>query len=495
MKFLKKSAIAVMAATIISANAIGCVPMKCVVNPVLSASAADIVDSGECGAEGSNLTWTLDSEGTLTISGEGEMPEWKYSDSPWYDNDSILKVIIGKGVKNIAKNAFNSCAITEVSISETVENIQIDALSLYYLKNINVDENNKNYKSVDGILFDRSMSTLLNYPCQKEGSLYEIPNSVTAIGKEAFDNVLDLETVIIPNSVTNIGENAFSYCGIKEVKIPASVTTIGDEAFMSSGRLENIEVDEANKYYKSVDDVLFDKDMKTLIAYPYSKKNVSYTIPNGVTSIGLSAFHGSRYLKNVTLSDTVTIIEERAFFSCSNFESIVITDNVTEIGNSVFYGDSKLASVKLPKSVGKIGLNAFGSCNSLALIEIENPECDIYDYSATIYKTAVISGYSGSTAQAYAEKYERNFVPLGDKPATPAYQLGDANADGKIDSSDASLILAEYAIIQTGANTTFTDAQKLAADVNKDGSVASTDASKILAYYADSATGKEPSWD
>ena len=82
MKFLKKSAIAVMAATVISANAIGCVPMKYVVNPVLFASAADIVESGECGAEGSNLTWTLDSEGTLTISGEGEMPKWKYSDSP-----------------------------------------------------------------------------------------------------------------------------------------------------------------------------------------------------------------------------------------------------------------------------------------------------------------------------------------------------------------------------------------------------------------------------
>lgn len=495
MKFLKKSAIAVMAATIISANAIGCVPMKYVVNPVLSASSADIVDSGECGAEGSNLTWTLDSEGTLIISGEGEMPEWKYSDSPWYDNDSILKVIIGKGVKNIAKNAFNSCAITEVSISETVENIQIDALSLYYLKNINVDENNKNYKSVDGVLFDKSMSTLINYPCKKEGNSYEIPNSVTSIGKEAFDNTFDLKTVIIPDSVTNIGEKAFSYCGLTEVKIPASVTTIDNEAFTSSSRLEKIEVDEANKYYKSVDDVLFDKEMKTLVTYPSGKKNTSYIVPNGIATIGLCAFYGSGYLKNVTLSDTVTIIKERAFFSCSNFESIVITDNVTEIGNSVFYGDSKLASVKLPKSVGKIGLNAFGSCNSLALIEIENPECDIYDYSATIYETAAISGYSGSTAQAYAEKYERDFVPLGDKPATPAYQLGDANADGKIDSSDASLILAEYAIIQTGANTTFTDAQKLAADVNKDGSVASTDASKILAYYADSATGKEPSWD
>ena len=73
--------------------------------------------------------------------------------------------------------------------------------------------------------------------------------------------------------------------------------------------------------------------------------------------------------------------------------------------------------------------------------------------------------------------------------------LGDVNEDGMVDSSDASRVLQEYALIQTGGEPTFTEKQKLASDVNKDNSTDSTDASKILAYYAMISTGKEPGWD
>ena len=75
------------------------------------------------------------------------------------------------------------------------------------------------------------------------------------------------------------------------------------------------------------------------------------------------------------------------------------------------------------------------------------------------------------------------------------YLLGDVNADGSVDSSDASRVLAEYAKIQTGGAGEFTDIQYKAADVNKDDVVDSSDASKILAYYAMISTGKEPTWD
>ena len=75
------------------------------------------------------------------------------------------------------------------------------------------------------------------------------------------------------------------------------------------------------------------------------------------------------------------------------------------------------------------------------------------------------------------------------------YLLGDVNEDGKVDSADASLVIAEYGLIQTGGTLTFTDKQKKAADVNKDGKSDSSDASKILEYYGAISTGKIPSWD
>ena len=77
----------------------------------------------------------------------------------------------------------------------------------------------------------------------------------------------------------------------------------------------------------------------------------------------------------------------------------------------------------------------------------------------------------------------------------PVLELGDVNQDGRVDSSDASTVLIEYALIQTGVDSWLTDEQKVAADVNKDGIVDATDASRILVYYAAISIGKKPSWD
>jgi hypothetical protein len=139
--------------------------------------------------------------------------------------------------------------------------------------------------------------------------------------------------------------------------------------------------------------------------------------------------------------------------------------------------------------VRTIGISAFEGCTSLKDITIHNPYCNIYNKNNTISNSATIKGYTPSTAKNYAKSYEREFVSLG------SFTLGDVNEDGSINSSDASKVLEEYALIQTGAEPTFTEIQKISADVNKDYSVDSSDASKILAYYADSSTGKTPSWD
>ncbi len=166
------------------------------------ASAADTVASGTCGVDGDNLTWTLDSEGTLTISGEGAMADWSYFGAPWYSYSSSIKtVVIGDSVTSIGKDAFSSCkSLISVTIGDSVTSIGDYAFNI----------------------------------CSSLASV-TIPDSVTSIGTCAFAWCDALTSVTIGDSVTSIGDNAFFHCGLKSVTIPDSVTSIGEYAFYNCG--------------------------------------------------------------------------------------------------------------------------------------------------------------------------------------------------------------------------------------------------------------------
>lgn len=153
---------------------------------------ATVVDSGYCGGEGDgkNLTWTLDSDGVLTISGEGKMGRWiDLSSVPWYTNRSKIKrVVVGSGVTSIGDSAFACSSLTSVSIGDSVTSIgekafsvcnrltsvtipdsvtSIDQLAFYGCSNLTgfqVDPQNRNYCSIDGVIFDKSKKTLVLYP-------------------------------------------------------------------------------------------------------------------------------------------------------------------------------------------------------------------------------------------------------------------------------------------------------------------------------------------
>ena len=221
----------------------------------------------------------------------------------------------------------------------------------------------------------------------------------------------------------------------------------------------------------------------------------SINIPNSVTSIGDYAFYNCSSLTSITISNSVTSIGVRAFNGCTCLTSITIPDSVTSIGDYAFYNCSSLTSIIIPDSVTTIEFKAFYGCSGLTSITIENPNCEIYDSKDTItnsqgddyntdYFNVTIYGYENSTAQAYAEKYDCKFEVISSKT-----ELGDVDNDGAINSSDASLVLREYALTSTGEAPTFNEDQKAAADVNGDEAVDSSDASTILAYYAYTATG------
>ncbi len=305
-----------------------------------------IIASGICG---DNLTWTLDKDGLLTISGTGDMYNFGRFDSPWYNTlDSIRTVVIENGATSIGDWAFSYCdSLTSITI----------------------------------------------------------PDGVTIIGDYAFSYCDSLTSITIPNSVTSIGGGAFEGCiSLTNITIPASVTTIkyypvqGDgpgfnayySAFHGCTSLNEITVDENNTHYSSENGILYNKNKTTLLIYPIGKTSNAFSIPDSVTSIGHCAFSGCTSLTSVTIPDSVTSIGADAFFDCSALTSVTIPDSVKSIGPCAFSFCTSLTSVTIPDSVTSIGFTAFAKCTSLTSVTIPDSITSIGQYTY-FYCTALTS--------------------------------------------------------------------------------------------------------
>ena len=199
--------------------------------------------------------------------------------------------------------------------------------------------------------------------------------SVVEIAEEAFYQCTGLTGVTIPNSVTSIKGSAFASTGLTTITIPGGVTTIGTFVFDQCDKLKRIEVAAESTAFTSVDGVLFSADKRTLVYCPNGRSG-TYAVPDGVTTIGSTAFAHCALLEGVSLPAGVTRIEASAFQECNHLKAFTLPQGVEEIGDYAFGMCQKLTEILIPHSVTELGVRAFAGCMGLSKVFLEfNKDC------------------------------------------------------------------------------------------------------------------------
>ena len=267
--------------------------------------------------------------------------------SEFTECEKLTSIILPANLQSIKGGTFWRCnSISDITIPASTSSITEGGLYGEF-QNIYVDPGNVNYTSIDGILFNKDLTVLVNYPAYREDASYTIPSSVTIIDRCAFYSSR-LRSITIPNSVTRFESSAFRYCRNLEsidiprsveyigydnfeyadklttVTIPNNVTYLGSSCFTACKKLQEIIVEEGNQYCASVDGILYSKDLSQLLAYPAGRTEISFTIPNHVTTINQAACDYCDYLNSVVIPRSVTSIGWFAFMNCSNLTSVTM---------------------------------------------------------------------------------------------------------------------------------------------------------------------------
>lgn len=263
--------------------------------------------------------------------------------SPSFQTRDVDSVVIPDSVTRIEDNAFNSCTLKSVTIPNSVEYIGERSFS--------------NCKSLENI---------------------EIPSSVKALGRYAFDRCCSLESVTLNDGLSIIGYSAFSYCErLKSIEIPSSVEKIDDFAFYRCSSLKSLKLNSGLRY---IGECAFSS-----CDFPQIE------IPDSVEEIGKYAFELNKSLKSVILPKELKTFGYYVFYNCSNLESVNIPDDLTFIPDGTFHECVNLKRIIIPASVTTIGDYAFTYFDSEKKAYLPIPDL-------------TISCYSGSYAEKYAKE-------------------------------------------------------------------------------------------
>ncbi|MBR0484402.1 MAG: leucine-rich repeat protein [Oscillospiraceae bacterium] len=357
-----------------------------------------------------------------------------------------------------------------------------------------VSDTNPYYTVSDDMLYTKDMKMLIGCPPALDRKELHIAEQTETVGDYAFFACMSLEKAVIPSHVMHINNNAFTAClNLVSAELPESITSVSGDMFY---------------YCQSLTDVTFRGQIQTIGygAFAECSALTDFLIPDTVTYIGRNAFQNSGCIENLdgvhyvqnwvvgsdedikraVIREGTAGISELAFFLRNQAELLDIPESIKYIGNLCFVGGINGVPSVIHYRNAVINEKTLISTKATTDIYIYHPDCDIFDSEKTIpanYKYAVpekahfitdypeeeryntgdvvIHGYAGSTAQAYAEKYHRQFAVIEENSLS-----GDANGDGTLDVSDIVLL---HKWLQGIPDTHLADWK--ASDLTKDGKI------------------------
>ncbi len=248
---------------------------------------------------------------------------------------SLNNITIPNSVASIGFRAFRYCTnLISVTIPNSVTSIGRYAFySCTSLTSINVENNNPNYCSIEGVLFNKDQTMLVQYPSGKIGNPYIIPDGVLTIESSAFQNCKNLTSVTIPNSITTIEDYAFSGCAeLQRVVMGNNVKTIGERTFENCTNLTSINIPNSVTYmgYRVFD---YCENLPIINCIRYADTYLIEAVAKDLPTYNIA--NGTRWIGDYAFSD------------CQNLTSINIPNSIVGIGRYVFGGDSSLQSINI----------------------------------------------------------------------------------------------------------------------------------------------------
>ena len=493
---------------------------------------SEIVDSGTS----NDMSWNLNGNGVLTISGTGNMPDYSSTSQPWYKyRESIKQVKIGDGITGIGNYAFSGCtnlisvtipgnvtsigkrafggckALEELTIPEGVKKLGYEIIADTYIEKIKIPstvitsglESNSDRSALagDGVLteveFAEGMTRIPAYVCENASSMEKvvIPSTVTSIGSSAFNGCGGLKGVSLPDGLAQVEDAAFNRCkSLASITVPKSVTSIGDSAFANCTSLKSAVIEANGKK-------LFETTMGNY-AFSGCTNLTSVTIPGNVTSIGDYAFSncnslvanvyknstGLTYCKNNKIDYRIVGSYDKKHYiqiengTCTNIdENTELKVNQLKEGNdydvvSKSFGNFELYDLSFYKDDQKVIIDGTAIVRIPVKEGMDGSKCKVY-YNDNGTFTDMGAVYKDGYMEFETNHFSQYVVA---EIESSTFTLGDVNEDDKVDFLDAIVVLRHDAeIIQ------LTDNQMKAAEVNKDSKVDFLDAIMILRYDAE----------